>query len=137
MRPTAAVAVVLMLVACVPAPASNGAPMGPSLVIDVRNSSNRELEVGYEFEAGQTSGNGAGLIGPCSRHPMEGGQIGGDYAILVDGKSVLEASVPRSAPADAFMVVRVSVGPDGEVEVVPPGGFVQVPSLEIVRIPCG
>lgn len=132
----AAAAVLLTLVACVPAPALNGAPKGPSLVIDVRNTSNRQLEVGYEFEAGQTSGGGAGLIGPCERQPMQGGQIGGDYAILVDGKSVLEATVPLSAPADAFMVVNVSVGPDGEVEV-SPGGFVQAPRLDTVPIPCG
>ena len=135
MRHAAAAAIVL-LCACVPAPATNGAPMGPRLVIDVRNSSNRQLEVGYEFEAGQTSGSGAGLIERCSRQPMQAGQIGGDYEVLLDGKSVLEATVPLSAPADAFMVINVSVGPDGEVEV-SPGGFVEAPRLDTVPIPCG
>ena len=137
MRRAATAAILLILSACVPAPASHGAPMGPSPAIDVRNSSNRQLEAGYQFEAGQTSGSGAGLIGPCERQPMQAGQIGGDYVILVDGKSVLDATVPLSAPADVFMVVNVSVGPDGEVEVVPPGGFVRAPPLDTVPIPCG
>ena len=136
MRRAGAAAILLILSACVPAPASNGAPMGPSLVIDVRNSSNRPLEVGYEFEAGQTSGSGAGLIGPCERQPMQAGQIGGDYVIRVDGKSVLEATVPLSAPPDAWMVIKVSVDPDGLVEV-SPGGLVQAPRLDTVPIPCG
>ena len=136
MRHAAAAAILLILSACVPAPATNGAPIGPSLLIDVSNASNRQLEVGYEFEAGQNSGSGAGLIGPCSRQPMQAGQIGGAYVILVDGKSVLEATVPLSAPADAFMVVNVSVGPDGEVEV-SPGGFVQAPRVDTEPIPCG
>jgi hypothetical protein len=136
MRHAAAVAILLLLCACVAPPATNGAPVGPSLVIDVRNSSNRQLEVGYEFEASQTSGTGAGLIEPCSRQPMQAGQIGGDYEILVDGKSVLQATVPLSAPADAFIVINVSIGPDGEVEV-SPGGFVQAPRLDTVPLPCG
>ena len=136
MRRAATAAILLILSACVPAPASNGAPMGPSLVIDVRNSSNRQLEVGYQFEAGQTSGSGAGLIGPCERQPMQAGQIGGDYVIRVDGKSVLEATVPLSAPPDAWMVIKVSVDPDGLVEV-SPGGLVQAPRLDTVPIPCG
>jgi hypothetical protein len=136
MRQTAAVVVALLLVACMPAPASNGAPMGPSLVIDVRNSSNRQLEVEYEFEAGGTSGSGAGIIGPCQRQPMQAGQIGGAYVILVDGKSVLEATVPLSAPRDAWMVINVNVDPDGMVEV-SPGGFAQAPPVDAVAIPCG
>ena len=135
MRHAAAAAIVL-LCACVPAPATNGAPMGPSLVIDVRNSSNRQLEVGYEFEAGATAGTGAGLVEPCTRQPMQAGQIGGDYEILVDGKSVHQASVPLSAPQDAFMVINVSVGPDGEVAV-SPGGYAEAPRLDTVPIPCG
>jgi hypothetical protein len=137
MRQTASVAIAaLLLAACMPAPASNGAPMGPSLVIDVRNSSNRQLEVEYEFEAGGTSGSGAGIIGPCQQQPMQVGQIGGTYVIRVDGKSVLEATVPLSAPLDAWMVINVSVDPDGMVEV-SPGGFAQAPHLDTVPIPCG
>ena len=136
MRLAPAMAILLILCACVPAPAPNSAPMGPRLVIDVRNSSNRDLEVGYEFEAGNTSGSGGGLIGACERQPMQGGQIGGAYEILVEGKSVLEATVPLSAPANAFMVVNVAVDPDGKVEV-SQGGFVQAPPLDTVPIPCG
>ena len=133
MRRTAAVAVALLLCACVPAPASNGAPLGPELVIDVRNASARELRVGYEFVAGEVSGTGEALVLACQRQPVHGGQIGGDYVVHVDGKSVFEATVP-AAPEGAFLVVNVSIGPDGEVQV-SPGGFVRVPPVDIVAVP--
>ena len=68
---------------------------------------------------------------------MQGGRIGGDYVISVDGKPVLEATVPLSAPPDGWMVINVSVDPDGQVEV-SPGGFVQVPPVDTVALPgCG
>ena len=135
MRPTAALAVTLLLCACVPAPASNGAPLGPELIIDVRNASSGELRVGYDFVAGEVSGTGEGLVLACQRQPVHGGQIGGAYVILVDGKSVFEATVP-AAPEGAFLVVNVSIGPDGEVQV-SQGGFVRVPPVDPVAIPCG
>lgn len=128
-----AVAVTLLLCACVPAPAPNGAPLGPELIIDVRNASGRQLGVGYEFAAGAVSGTGEQLVGACQREPVHGGQIGGDYVILVDGKSVFEDTVP-AAPEGAFLVVNVSIGPDGEVQV-SPGGFVRVPPVDTVAIP--
>lgn len=137
MHRSAAAAILLIVSACVPAPASNGAPLGPQLVIHVRNASDRQLEVAYEFAAAAASGSGAGLIGPCERQPMQGGRIGGDYVISVDGKPVLEATVPLSAPPDGWMVINLSVDPDGQVEV-SPGGFVQVPPADTVALPgCG
>ena len=133
MRRTAAVAATLLLCACVPAPASNGAPLGPELIIDVRNASGREMLVGYEFVAGGVSGTGEGLVLACQRQPVPGGQIGGDYVVLVDGKSVFEGTVP-AAPEGAFLIVNVSIGPDGEVQV-SPGGFVRVPPVDTVAVP--
>lgn len=133
MRQTAALAVALLLCACVPAPASNGAPLGPELIIDVRNASGRELVVGYEFVAGEVNGTGEGLVGACQRQPVHGGQIGGDYVVLVGGKSAFEGTVP-AAPEGAFLVVNVSIGPDGEVQV-SMGGFVRVPPVDIVAVP--
>lgn len=130
---TAALAVTLLLCACVPAPSSNGAPLGPELIIDVRNASGRELGVGYEFAAGAVSGTGEGLVGACQRQPVLAGQIGGDYVILVDGKSVFEDTVP-AAPEGAFLVVNVSIGLDGEVQV-SQGGLVRVPPFDTVVVP--
>ena len=139
MRPLAAAAASVLLCACVAAPQPNAGPAGPTLVIDVRNASDRELEVGYDFTAGVTSGTGASLVGPCQRHPLSVGEVGGggSYTIEVEGKTVVEGTVPASSPEGASIVVSVLVGQDGAVEVLP-STLVQAPELDILSIPgCG
>jgi len=135
MRRLALAAASALLAACTAPP--NQGPSGPTLVIDVRNASERELEVGYEFTSGATSGSGEGLVAACQRYPISTGPVGGTYAIRVDGKTVVEASVPASAPDGASVVVSVLVGPDGEVESQPPA-LVRTPNLDTSTVPgCG
>lgn len=137
MRRLSALALVLLLPACRVGPAPDVGPLGPALVLDVRNASDRELIIGYDFEAGASSGGGEGLVGPCERQAIMFGEIGGSYTVTVDGSSVVESTVPAGAPVDATMVVTVLVGPDGEVEV-PPPAFVRAPNLDPATIPgCG
>jgi hypothetical protein len=138
MRRLAAAAVSLLLVACMPGMDPISEPAGPTLVIHVRNASDRELHVGYEFTAGAISGAGETLVAPCSRQPISAGKIGGGtYTIQVGGKTVVEATMPAGVPDDASVVVSVVVGPDGEVEALP-AGLVEVPDVDIAPIPgCG
>jgi hypothetical protein len=129
----------VLLCACV-APQPNAAPAGPTLVIDVRNASDRALEVEYDFTSGVTSGTGGTFVEPCQRHPWSVGDVGGGggtYRIEVDGDTVVDATIPASAPEGASIVVSVLVGQDGAVEVLPPS-MVEVPELDTTTIPgCG
>jgi hypothetical protein len=139
MRRLAIAALSLLLAACVVAPQPNQAPSGPSLVIDVRNASERELDVGYEFTGGVMSGSGATLVAPCTRQPFPAGEVGGGgtYAIQVEGKTVVESTVPASTPEGASIVVSLLIGSDGVVEVLPPS-LVEVPELDTSTVPgCG
>jgi hypothetical protein len=123
---------------CVRGATANAAPAGPTLVIDVRNASDRALEVEYDFTSGATSGTGASLVEACQRHPWSVGEVGGGtYSIEVDGTAVVEGTIPASAPEGASIVVSVLVGQDGAVEVLPPS-MVEVPELDTTTIPgCG
>ncbi len=60
---------ILALTACTPVavPIVDGEPEGPQLAIEVVNASNQESEVGYEFEAVQSSGGGEGTVRPQPR----------------------------------------------------------------------
>lgn len=135
----------LVLVACMPvvAPAPPGAepgePIGPELVIDVVNRSNREVRIGYEFEAPNSAGGGEGLMPPCERMMSPFGGVGGRFEILVDGDVVMAEVMPPGMPADGFVLVRVTIEPDGEVEVAPQPAWMRLPpDLVNQRLPdCG
>jgi hypothetical protein len=137
MRRPATAALALLLVGCVPGTDPAAEPPGPALVIDVRNSSDQQLDIAFDFTAEVWNGSGATLVEPCQRHPITVGKIGGGrYAVHVEGKTVVDAAVPASAPHDATLVVGVLIGPDGMVEVLP-SRVVEVPELDTTPIPCG
>jgi len=113
--------IVLVLTACMPAvaPIADGAaPEGPQLAIEVVNSSDQDLGIGYEFESGQNSGAGEASVGHCEQVALGFGTISGRYSLLLDGEALTEGPVPTGAPADAWLVVRVHVDPDGEGKVI-------------------
>lgn len=134
-RLAATAAVALVLAGCAPGPNPAFEPQGPVLVVDVRNASERGVEIAYEFTGGVMSGTGASLVEPCQRSPLSAGKLsGGTYSIQVDGKTVLEATMPAGAPDAASLVVSVLIGPDGEVEVLPPS-LVETPELDVMPMP--
>ncbi len=100
-------------------------PPAPELLLDVFNHSATELDVGYEFEADNVAGGGEGLIAACERHMMPFGMVAGDFEVLVDREVVLAGAVPRGAPDDGFLVVVITIEPDGTVEPVPPPRWVR------------
>jgi hypothetical protein len=127
----------LLLVGCVPGTDPAAEPPGPALVIDVRNASDRQLDIGFDFTTEVWNGSGATLVEPCQRNPITVGKVGGGtYAVHVEGKTVVDAAVPASAPEDATLVVGLLIGPDGTVDVLP-SRLVEVPELDITPIPCG
>ena len=65
------------------------------------------------------------------------GTIFGSYRITVAGKKVLEDTVPPNAGSDHFLVIRVRIGPDGEVEVAPPVILATQPNLSAAIPGCG
>jgi hypothetical protein len=96
-------------------PGQPGAPIGPQLVVAVENRSDRDVTVGYEFEAQNSSGGGEGIVVHCEYQQMVFGEVGGSYGVLVDGTPAFDGAVPSGMPADGFLVVRLSIDADGDV----------------------
>jgi hypothetical protein len=129
MRFVSALPAALVLAACAPVvvPIADGPPDGPQLAIQVANASDRQVAVGYEFEAVNSGGGGEGTVASCEQALMTFGTVSGRYRVLIDGVQLHEAAAPAGVPADAWMVVRVSIGPDGDPEVIGAGIAVQMP----------
>ena len=107
--------------------------------MDVVNRSDREVTIGYEFEAPSSAGGGEGLMPPCERMMSVFGSVAGRFEILVDGEVVLAEEMPPGMPHDGFVVIRVTIEPDGEVEVAAqPAWMRRPPDLPVQRLPdCG
>ena len=118
----------LVLAACAPVVVqiADGPLEGPQLVIQVANASDREVAVGYEFEAVDTGGGGEGTVASCEQVSIPFGAVSGQYRVLIDGTPVHEAAAP-AGPADAWFVVRVIVDPEGDTEVIGAGITAQMP----------
>jgi len=129
MRFASALVAALVLAACAPVVVQlpDGPLEGPQLAVQVANASNREVAVGYEFEAINTGGGGEGTVASCEQVSIPFGAVSGQYRVLVDGVPVHEAAAPAGVPADAWFVVRVSIGPDGDAEVIGAGMTPQMP----------
>jgi hypothetical protein len=113
-------------------------PTGPTLVVDITNRSDAERTLGYEFNAGNTSGGGEGTLLACERTVMPFGAIGGRYTVVVDGQPVTEGTLPPNLPADRFVVVRVTIAADGTATAAEPILVAREPPLESERIAdCG
>jgi hypothetical protein len=137
MRRLAVAALPVVLVACVVDGQRMPEPGGPTLVMDITNASADEVAVGYEFDAPNMSGTGETLAMPCRREAMPIGTISGTYRIKVAGDTVLEQSVPPAAGPDAFLVVRIGIDPDGEVEVAAPVVVLEPPNASAALPGCG
>jgi hypothetical protein len=87
--------------------------------VELSNGSVDQVAIGYEFTAGGTSGVGEMLVPSCRRETLAS-TVSGDYKVTVEGKSVVEGSVPGGLEDDQFFVIRLRIGPDGEVEAAPP-----------------
>jgi len=105
----------------VPVQGDRGPEVGPELVLDVLNQSDRELTVGYEFESVASSGGGEGLVAACERVTLLFGTIAGSYDIRLDGEPVFDGRMAAGLPADGFFVVRLAVDADGVGSVTEPG----------------
>jgi hypothetical protein len=138
MRRSAVAALPLMLAACVLGGRVEAPELsGPTLVLDVTNGSDSDLAVGYEFESPGTSGTGETLATACRREAIPLSSVIGTYHVTVDGKTVSEDGVPLHADAGSFLVIRVRIGPDGEVEVAPPIILAAQPNLSVAIPGCG
>jgi hypothetical protein len=113
----AALALALGIAGCVTqvgqAQRENAVQLGPTLVLDVTNASSAEHTIGYEWTADDGGGSGESTTASCERVAQEFGEIRGDYSFQVDGISVLEGTVPPNAPPGGYLVIRVSIEPDG------------------------
>jgi hypothetical protein len=110
----------------------------PELVLDVTNATTEEVVVGWEFAAEGHSGNGEALVAACRRESMAPSVVSGVYTISVDGEPIMEDRVPERASAETFLVVRIRIAADGEVQVDPPGVAVQPPPDVSGKMPgCG
>ena len=137
MRRVVVAALPVVLAACafggrVEAPA----PGGPTLVLDITNRTADDVAVGYEFEAPGTGGTGEVLATACRRDATPLSTIVGTYHVTVNGKTVWEDAVAPGAAAEGFLVIRVRIGPDGEVEVAPPVILAAQPRLGVAIPDC-
>lgn len=135
-----ALALGLLLAACLPVGVEQapGAPIGPVLVLDVTNISDRELEVVYEFDSLSSDGSGGGSFGACVRSISLWGEVAGTYSILVEREPLVEADVPPGMPADGYLVVALSIDPDGAARQTAPARWARVIESEERPIPgCG
>ena len=139
MRFAPALLAALALAACAPVVVQlpDGPLTGPQLAIQVANASDREVAVGYEFEAGNTGGGGEGTVASCEQVAIPFGPVSGQYRVLIDGAPVHEAAAPAGVPGDVWFVVRVTIGPDGESEVVGAGMTRLMPDPDPRPIACG
>lgn len=138
MRRSAVAALPLMLAACVLGTRVEAPELsGPTLVLEVANSSDGDVAVGYEFESPGTSGTGETLAAACRREAVPLSSVIGTYDVTVEGKKVWEDAVPLHADAGSFLVIRVRIGPDGEVEVAPPVILAAQPNLSVAIPGCG
>jgi hypothetical protein len=103
-------------------------PQGPTISLVVMNATAEELEVGYDYESGLGGGGGGGTVSACSSTVMTMGLIEGSYTITVEGVPEHEGTLPAGAPVDSFVVFRVAIGPDREVDVTGPGIAMREPS---------
>ena len=87
--------------------------VGPALVLDIANASNREVAVDYEFDSVNAGGGGGSSVPACERTVMEFGAVAGTYDITVAGTTVIDAQVPPGMPARGYLFVRVQVDVDG------------------------
>jgi hypothetical protein len=125
MRLLSAAAGSLLLAGCVGGVEVAAEPPGPIFVIDVTNASDGDVEVSYEFTANSFGGAGGMLILACRQEASELGSIDGDYEVAIDGQVVHEGTVPDGMGPDRFIVVRVRIDPDGEVEALPAAVLLQ------------
>ena len=75
--------------------------------------------VGFEFTAEGIGGSGGMPVPTCRLETLVSTVIG-DYEIFVEGKSVADGTVPGGIADDQFFIIRVRIGPDGEVAAAPP-----------------
>lgn len=135
----ATVMVVAVVAGCAPMvmpvaePAPPGAAIGPQLVVAVENRSDRDVAVGYEFQAPSSSGGGEGLVAPCQVQEMLFGEVAGTYEVFVDREAAFDGVVPSGVPAEGFLVVRVIVEPDGGVTLEGQPGWTQIPPVLVSR----
>jgi hypothetical protein len=119
MRRLAVAAGSLLLAGCVAGVQVAAEPPGPVLVLDITNASDRELAITHEFTANTFGGASGTSISACRQEAMDLGSVNGEYHVAIDGEVVHEGTVPDGVGADRFLVVRIRVDPDGEIEALP------------------
>jgi hypothetical protein len=112
-----------------------GQPVGPTLIIDATNRSDAERSIGYEFEAGGTSGGGEGTLLACERSVLPFGEIASSFSVMVDGHPVMEETLPPGIPPDRFVVVRVTIAEDGTATAAEPVLAARMPPVAGAPIP--
>lgn len=131
-RPIAACLAVILVAGCGPTVVTieEPPPVGPQLVMELTNRSDRDLTFSYEFDQPQTmSGSGEGSMPACTTAVQLWGEIAGRYELMIDGVSAVQGSLPPGAGAGSYLFVRLRVDPDGEVVVGQSGLVRQEPEL--------
>jgi hypothetical protein len=107
---------------------------GPTLVVDVANRSDRDVAVGYEYEAFGTSGLGEALSTACRREALQFEPISGQYKIFVDGDAVTNGMV-ATLPGE-FLVLTLRIHENGGIEVAEPVTRAQAPETNVTIASC-
>jgi hypothetical protein len=132
---------VLALAGCVvgaPAPAPGP---GAQLVLDVTNASAQDRSVGYEYEFSNGGGAAETLIEGCHRTAVDVGNPPAEgpvttSRILLDGEPVSDVVMPPAAFAGAHIVIRIRIGPAGDVDVDPPVVVRDAPNVNVALPGC-
>lgn len=116
------VALALLLAGCTlvttpvdEAPPDVPGPDGQTLVLQVVNRAERDLEVTWEFSAPDMTGEGSGPIPGCESGAISLGTVAGEYRLFIDGEDVHAGTAPSRD--DGYLVLGISVAPDGSAAV--------------------
>jgi hypothetical protein len=141
MRPLAVAGVILWLAGCAAAmPAAPPGP-GPNHVLEVTNASGQRRTIGFEYELAGGSGGGEWVMDACRRaavplSDVPPGTVVAGYRILVDQGLVADVALPAGVRPGAHVVIRMRIGPTGEVDVDQPVVVAEPPDISATFPAC-
>jgi hypothetical protein len=109
---------------------------GPVLVFDVTNASSRLRDLRYEIAEPSGASAGSTSAIPCARTVIDLGRASRTIELSVDGAGRIGSYTVTPADAvSAYLVMRVTIGPDGTAELVGVAAVEAHPGASVEPVP--